>query len=130
MVWVSCQGENPADRENLGPIQYMPYQGFPGYYFPYTNQEGYLSPLVAVHLQRPKSKYHRYLIFCELVTSDIIIIFKSCFIMGLVVTHRTISVITTSIFMTYVFYINVNLYIHLCILNNIIITHTILILYI
>ncbi|KAH9636192.1 hypothetical protein HF086_007144 [Spodoptera exigua] len=56
MVWVSCQGENPADRENIGPIQYMPYRGFPGYYFPYTNQEGYLSPLVAVHLQRPKSK--------------------------------------------------------------------------
>ncbi|CAH2210244.1 jg22124, partial [Pararge aegeria aegeria] len=54
MVWVSCQGENPADRENIGPIQYLPYRGFPGYYFPYTNQEGYLSPLVAVHLQRPK----------------------------------------------------------------------------
>ncbi|XP_047041943.1 sodium/potassium-transporting ATPase subunit beta-2-like [Helicoverpa zea] len=55
MVWVSCQGENPADRENIGPIQYMPYRGFPGYYFPYTNQEGYLSPLVAVHLQRPNT---------------------------------------------------------------------------
>jgi hypothetical protein len=57
MVWVSCQGENPADRENIGPIQYLPYRGFPGYYFPYTNQEGYLSPLVAVHFQRPKSKF-------------------------------------------------------------------------
>ncbi|XP_041988735.1 sodium/potassium-transporting ATPase subunit beta-2-like isoform X1 [Aricia agestis] len=55
MVWVSCQGENPADRENIGPIQYLPYRGFPGYYFPYTNQEGYISPLVAVHLQRPKT---------------------------------------------------------------------------
>ncbi|CAH2105102.1 unnamed protein product [Euphydryas editha] len=55
MVWVSCQGENPADRENIGPIQYLPHRGFPGYYFPYTNQEGYLSPLVAVHLQRPKT---------------------------------------------------------------------------
>ncbi|XP_048487876.1 sodium/potassium-transporting ATPase subunit beta-2 [Plutella xylostella] len=55
MVWVSCQGENPADRESIGPIQYLPYRGFPGYYFPYTNQEGYLSPLVAVHFQRPKT---------------------------------------------------------------------------
>ncbi|XP_063358847.1 sodium/potassium-transporting ATPase subunit beta-2-like [Cydia amplana] len=55
MVWVSCQGENPADRENIGPIQYLPKRGFPGYYFPYTNQDGYLSPLVAVHFMRPKT---------------------------------------------------------------------------
>ncbi|GBP78471.1 hypothetical protein EVAR_52277_1 [Eumeta japonica] len=55
MVWVSCQGENPADRENIGPIQYYPYRGFPGYYFPFRNEEGYLSPLIAVHLQRPKT---------------------------------------------------------------------------
>ncbi|KAI8427382.1 hypothetical protein MSG28_001938 [Choristoneura fumiferana] len=55
MVWVSCEGENPADRENIGPIHYLPSRGFPGYYFPYTNQVGYLSPLVAVHFTRPKT---------------------------------------------------------------------------
>ncbi|XP_022914204.1 sodium/potassium-transporting ATPase subunit beta-2-like isoform X2 [Onthophagus taurus] len=55
-VWVSCEGENPADVEAVGPIQYFPdIQGFPGYYYPYENAEGYLSPLVAVHFLRPKS---------------------------------------------------------------------------
>ncbi|CAO1413172.1 unnamed protein product [Diamesa serratosioi] len=52
-IWVSCEGENPADLENVGPIKYFPRQGFPGYYYPYENSEGYLSPLVAVHFERP-----------------------------------------------------------------------------
>ncbi|XP_045458844.1 sodium/potassium-transporting ATPase subunit beta-2-like [Melitaea cinxia] len=55
MVWVSCHGETPADRENIGPIRYIPYPGFPGYFYPYNNAEGYMSPLVAVHLIRPKT---------------------------------------------------------------------------
>lgn len=55
MVWVSCQGETPADKEFIGPIKYLPYPGFPGYFFPYNNAEGYLSPLVAVHFERPKT---------------------------------------------------------------------------
>ncbi|XP_057339363.1 sodium/potassium-transporting ATPase subunit beta-2-like [Microplitis mediator] len=54
-IWVSCQGENPADEENIGPVKYIPQQGFPGYYYPYENTEGYLSPLVAVHFERPKT---------------------------------------------------------------------------
>ncbi|CAH0749310.1 unnamed protein product [Diatraea saccharalis] len=57
MVWVSCHGETPADRENIGPVKYLPYPGFPGYFYPYENAEGYLSPLVAVHLEKPKCKY-------------------------------------------------------------------------
>ncbi|KAH0557245.1 sodium/potassium-transporting ATPase subunit beta-2-like isoform X1 [Cotesia glomerata] len=53
-VWVSCQGEEAEDRESLGPIQYFPkIQGFPGYYYPYKNIDGYLSPLVAVNFKRP-----------------------------------------------------------------------------
>ncbi|KAJ8726025.1 hypothetical protein PYW07_000723 [Mythimna separata] len=55
MVWVSCHGETPADKENIGPISYLPYPGFPGYFYPYENAEGYLSPLVAIHLQRPRT---------------------------------------------------------------------------
>lgn len=56
---MSCQGENPADVEYLGPVTYYPkgIQGFPGYYFPYLNSEGYLSPLVAVRFERPICKY-------------------------------------------------------------------------
>lgn len=53
-VWVSCSGENPADVENMGAIQYIPRRGFPGYYFPFTNTPGYLSPLVAVFFEKPK----------------------------------------------------------------------------
>lgn len=52
-IWVSCEGENPADQENIGPIEIIPKeQGFPGYYYPFENAEGYLSPLVAVHFRR------------------------------------------------------------------------------
>lgn len=59
-VWVSCAGENPADVENMGAIQYIPRRGFPGYYFPFTNTPGYLSPLVAVFFEKPKCTYcHR-----------------------------------------------------------------------
>ncbi|KAJ8680599.1 hypothetical protein QAD02_016386 [Eretmocerus hayati] len=54
-IWVSCEGENPADKENVGPIQLYPEYGFPGYYFPFKNLEGYLSPLVAVYFERPRA---------------------------------------------------------------------------
>lgn len=54
MVWISCEGENPADRENMGAINFMPRQGFPIYYYPYENQEGYLSPAVFAHFENPK----------------------------------------------------------------------------
>lgn len=56
-VWVSCIGENGMDKENIGDIEYFPTRGFPAYFYPYTNAPGYLSPLVAVKLNRPKSKY-------------------------------------------------------------------------
>ncbi|XP_014249750.1 sodium/potassium-transporting ATPase subunit beta-2-like [Cimex lectularius] len=52
-VWVSCEGENPADVENIGSIQYIPRRGFPGYFFPYKNQKGYLSPIIAVWFETP-----------------------------------------------------------------------------
>ncbi|KAH9636187.1 hypothetical protein HF086_007139 [Spodoptera exigua] len=54
-VWVSCEGENPADVENIGPVQYIPRRGFPAYYYPFTNKEGYLSPLVAVLFEKPRT---------------------------------------------------------------------------
>ncbi|XP_071445291.1 sodium/potassium-transporting ATPase subunit beta-2-like [Hetaerina americana] len=53
-VWVSCDGEGPADKDNIGPISYIPSRGFPGYYYPYMNTPGYLSPLIAVHFEKPK----------------------------------------------------------------------------
>lgn len=55
-VWVSCEGENSADKENIGPVHVFPNNGIPGYYFPYLNQPGYISPIVAVWLERPTPK--------------------------------------------------------------------------
>lgn len=55
MIWVSCEGENPADIENLGPINYIPKRGFPGYYFPFMNQKGYQPPVLAINFERPKT---------------------------------------------------------------------------
>ena len=56
MIWISCEGENPADVENLGPISYIPELGFPGYFFPFQNQKGYMPPLMAINFERPKCK--------------------------------------------------------------------------
>ncbi|XP_076311330.1 sodium/potassium-transporting ATPase subunit beta-like isoform X1 [Tachypleus tridentatus] len=52
-VYISCEGENPADKSNIGPISYYPSQGIPNYYFPFTNQPTYLTPFVFVHFQNP-----------------------------------------------------------------------------
>ena len=60
MVWISCEGENPADKDNIGEIEYMPYPGIPTYYFPYENQEGYLSPAIFAHFKNPKSKCSKH----------------------------------------------------------------------
>lgn len=53
-IWVSCEGENPADIEHIGAVKYYPTNGFPYFYFPYENSEGYMSPLVAVHFSKLK----------------------------------------------------------------------------
>ncbi|XP_013099809.1 sodium/potassium-transporting ATPase subunit beta-1 [Stomoxys calcitrans] len=51
-VWVTCDGLNALDKEKFGSVQYYPSQGFPSYYYPFTNQEGYLSPLIAVQFEK------------------------------------------------------------------------------
>ena len=56
LVWMSCHGENPADKENIGPVEYHPHQGFPKHYFPYKNQPGYHPPLVAIVFKQPNSE--------------------------------------------------------------------------
>jgi len=52
-VYIDCKGENPADVENLGEIVYYPENAFPFQYFPYQNQDAYLSPIVFVYLKKP-----------------------------------------------------------------------------
>jgi len=53
-VWLSCGGRSEEDKENLGQIVYFPEQGFPGYYYPFHNQIGFRSPIVAVQIVDPK----------------------------------------------------------------------------
>ncbi|EDW11717.1 sodium/potassium-transporting ATPase subunit beta-1 [Drosophila mojavensis] len=52
-IWVSCNGHLGKDKENFQNISYYPRQGFPIYYYPYLNQPGYLSPIVAVQIKSP-----------------------------------------------------------------------------
>lgn len=69
-VWVTCYGENGADREILGDVEYYPTRGFPSYFYPYTNIKGYLSPLVAVKFTRPKREYSSNILSLQ-ITSDV-----------------------------------------------------------
>jgi len=51
-VWINCRPEYPADKEGIKSMKYYPEsQGFPASYFPYLNDPGYLSPLVAVQIE-------------------------------------------------------------------------------
>lgn len=61
MIWISCEGENPADIENLGPINFIPHRGFPGYFYPFMNQKGYMPPVIAINFERPKSKWMTFI---------------------------------------------------------------------
>jgi sodium/potassium-transporting ATPase subunit beta len=63
MIWVSCDGENSADREHIGNVTYTPFRGFPTYYFPYKNIPGYLSPIVALQFQKPEGIINYNMIF-------------------------------------------------------------------
>lgn len=52
---MSCAGVTPFDKILLGDVNYLPWKGFPGFFFPYRGQDGYLEPLVAVHFANPRS---------------------------------------------------------------------------
>jgi len=51
-IGVTCEGENPIDQENIGPLSYFPPYGFRRYFYPYRNQEGYHAPLVFVRFEK------------------------------------------------------------------------------
>jgi len=52
-VVINCEGENAADKENIGMLRYAPGNTksgvIPSQFYPYTNQPGYQSPFVFVH---------------------------------------------------------------------------------
>ena len=51
MVWVTCEGETLMDTEYMGPVHLTPMNGFPGKYFPFVNQNHYLSPLISIQFR-------------------------------------------------------------------------------
>lgn len=53
-MFISCEGQYENDKENVGKITILP-RGFPSYYYPYTNEKGYLSPIVSVQFESPNS---------------------------------------------------------------------------
>lgn len=52
-IWINCEGEGPADKENIEQFEYFPHRGFPGYFYPFRNVKNYLSPLIAVRITNP-----------------------------------------------------------------------------
>jgi len=52
-IYVKCDGDDAATRENMGDILIYPAQGFPFKYFPFRNQQGYRSPLAFLRFDNP-----------------------------------------------------------------------------
>jgi sodium/potassium-transporting ATPase subunit beta len=56
-VYVRCQGREAFDKDNIGKIKYFSLfpnneiGGLPAKYYPYRNQENYLSPLIFVQFE-------------------------------------------------------------------------------
>lgn len=53
-ITITCEGENPGDKENMGPVEFYPPEGLPIQYYPYLNQRGYRQPIVFAKFARPK----------------------------------------------------------------------------
>lgn len=51
VAWISCEGDNPVDAENIGVIGYLPERAFR-----FDASSGEFTPLVAVQFEDPKSK--------------------------------------------------------------------------
>ena len=68
-TWITCEGENPADKENIGELGYY-YPGFnnvtskfggiPNFNFPFLNQDAYLAPFLFVKFLKPQRKSNFY----------------------------------------------------------------------
>jgi sodium/potassium-transporting ATPase subunit beta len=53
-VFVTCEGENAGDIDNLGAVEVIPQEGFLNNFFPYLNVAGYQGPIVFVKLSNLK----------------------------------------------------------------------------
>lgn len=69
-ISVSCEGENDGDRDNIKSVTFYPSGGFPAYFYPYFNQDGYMSPLVMAQFDVVPGRVS--LILCQIWTRDVI----------------------------------------------------------
>lgn len=53
-VYISCEGENAADQENMGPVVFHPHPYVEDYFFPFTNVPGYMPPFVFAQFLKPE----------------------------------------------------------------------------
>jgi len=53
-VYITCEGENAADQENMGPVKFYPSNAVQSFYFPYNNVPGYMQPFVFAHFEKPE----------------------------------------------------------------------------
>ncbi|KAI8772349.1 sodium/potassium-transporting ATPase subunit beta-1 [Biomphalaria glabrata] len=53
-IYVKCDGDDDASRENMGDLLYFPAPGFHFKYYPFRNQQGYRSPLVFLRMDNPR----------------------------------------------------------------------------
>ncbi|KAI0215943.1 Sodium/potassium-transporting ATPase subunit beta [Lamellibrachia satsuma] len=52
-IGITCEGAYSDDKEKVGLIEMYPKNGFPAHFYPYLNQEGYVSPVVFVRFTKP-----------------------------------------------------------------------------
>jgi len=53
-VYITCEGENAADQENMGPISFHPKPYVESHYFPFMNVPGYQPPFVFAQFLKPE----------------------------------------------------------------------------
>lgn len=53
-VYITCEGENAADQENMGPIMFHPQPYIDDIFFPYMNVPGYKVPFVFAQFTKPE----------------------------------------------------------------------------
>jgi len=51
-IYITCTGEDPVDQEHIGKLSLYP-RSIDKFYFPFLNQDGYLSPVVMVQFLNP-----------------------------------------------------------------------------
>ncbi|KAF7492255.1 Sodium/potassium-transporting ATPase subunit beta [Sarcoptes scabiei] len=53
IIDLECTANTQFDAENVGPMDFTPFQGFSSIYFPYEGQPNYQAPFVVLRLQSP-----------------------------------------------------------------------------